>query len=374
MTNFLRVVGLCLCLFLSSSAFGQADQQEYRLEYLINQYMEVYDFSPDNRFKLAAYAELKGYYDEAIQGFFLPFGSLGSLSFYPNNCLLKVRGSRIFYLDPHQKNSPQAQAFNAALSDVFERIELLSNYGADEARIAFVNKWLSRKNMQPFDKIFTRHLFLKYGKYDEFRKRVEFHTDWLPTWSQSASLGQKRGLVKHHSSPLKLLLDSINLRGYYTQIGGYVYVQDVERQVAYATGEEYTYNGSAFKVFVQKMLTQSAQYVIEHKAVNVPPATNKQYMASSHTAIAVASSRGLSRGSAPSGQGPDSKSTRTEVINRIKPLYDHSSWIPMMLSLLKSNNISISDPDIIIYFIDQPFFPKLYEMLSREEQVLIDRY
>lgn len=372
MTNLLLAVGLCLCLFLSSSAFGQADQQEYQLEYLINQYMESYDFSPDNRFRLAAYSELKGYYDETIEGFFLPFGSLGSLSFYPNNCLLKTKGNRIFYLDPNQENSPQAQAFNAALSDVFEHIELLSNYGADEACIAFVNKWLSRKNMQPFDKVFTRHLFLKYGRYDEFRQRVEFHTDWLPTLAQTVNMGKKRGLVQQHSSPLKLLLDSINLRGYYTQIGGYVYVQDVDRKIAYATGEEYTYNGSAFKVFIQKMLTQSAQYVVEHKAVNVPPAAKKprQYFASTHPAIAASSTRGME---SPTGQGADNQS-RAEVINRIKPLYDHSSWIPMMLGLLRSNNISITDPDIIIYFIDQPFFPKLYGMLSREEQVLIDRY
>ena len=48
----------------------------------------------------------------------------------------------------------------------------------------------------------------------------------------------------------------------------------------------------------------------------------------------------------------------------IKPLYDKYNWIPMMLGIMRSNNISIADKDVIEYFIDQPYFPILYDQLT----------
>ena len=364
MTNFLRAAGLILCLSFTCFSFGQSKKNEFVLESLINQYVNAYDFSSDNRFKLAAYSELKGYYDETAQGFILPFGGLGKLTFYRDNCLLKTYNNQVFYLDRNRVGMPHSIGLNEALSDIFERIELLSNYGAPASRIEFVNKWLARKNMEPFDKIFTRHLFLKYGKFDPNRNRIEFHTDWLPDKEELPHA--HNSLIRYQSSsPLKLLLDSINLRGYYTKIGGYVYVEDVNRNIQFASGEEYTYNGSAFKLFVQKMLTQSAQYVIEHKAINIPPPPRRVAPPKPRPVLASAVvNRGVFRGA----------TTSSTQESKVKPLYDQSSWIPMMLGMLKANNVEVTDPDVIIYFIDQPFFPKLYNMLSREEKQQIDRH
>lgn len=364
MTHLYPFAGFCLYFLLSFAVFGQAKNQTYALEHLVNSHVNAYDFSADNRFKLAAYAELKGRFDESSGGFILSFGNLGTLSFYSRNCLLKTYGNRVYYLDSGAGEAPQVQAFNEALADVFERIDLLGNCGAPAGKVDFVNKWLARKNMEPFDKIFTRHLFLKYGRFDPTGHRIEFYTGWLPADDPEAT--PHPALVRYAgNSPLRLLLDSTNLRGYYIRIGGYVYVEDVKRKIAYASGEEYTYNGSAFKLFIQKMMTRSAQYITDPALPDFPPQAGD-----TSPVLLASSSQGVSRGMA----SPVAPTRALPPPPRVKPLYDHESWMPMMLGLLRSNNVSIADPDVIIYFIDQPFFPRLYEMLSPEERRLIDRY
>lgn len=378
MTQFPLATGLLLCIFLTQTAFGQAEKKEFALERLINQYVSAYEFSFDNQFKLAAYAELKGHYDEQARGFVLPFGNLGMLTFYANNCLLRTYQNRVYYLDRGASNSQQAYAFNYALVDIFERIDLLSSYGAQQERIHFVNKWLARKNMEPFDKIFTRHLFLKYGRFDPHTNRVEFHTDWLPADSATDETGGQRLVAYKSNSPLRLILDSTNLRGYYIRIGGYVYVEDVKREIDFASGEEYTYNGSAFKLFIQKMMTRSAQYIAE-PTHDEPVFASVSVKARSATEPrrAISGSPGVSRGTAePTSEAkPAAVATaKPQTVSTQKPLYDNYSWIPMMLGILQSNDVSISDPDVIIYFIDQPFFPKLYEMLPVSEKLKIDQH
>ena len=68
-------------------------------------------------------------------------------------------------------------------------------------------------------------------------------------------------MVKRHVTPLKIKLNEEVIRGYYINSGGTVYIENVDRDVYFATGEQYDYNVSAFKLFVQKVFVQTIQYI-----------------------------------------------------------------------------------------------------------------
>ena len=338
---------------------GQSHVVSQSLESVINRLMVDYPFTYDNQFKLSAYAELKGQFSARNQSVTLDFGNMGKLSFYHQNCLLRTPGGQVFYLNRKKYEPEQAHQFNRQLEGIFENISLLANHGASPEQISFVNKWLARKNLEPFDKIFTRYLFVKYGKYDPKRRQMEFHTDWLGA-SIAGGFRDRGGrpLVRRHKSPLRVLLDSVNLRGYYLKVGGYVYVEDVKREVAYATGEEYRHNVGAFKLFIKKLLMQTTQYVSRNEFV--PEKRAQKQVNSKDVAVANLVRHRPTR--------------QTHIRPKIKPLYTAYDWIPGMLGRLRSANINIGDPDIIPYFIDQPYFDQIYQQLIPAEKSAVDRY
>ena len=76
-------------------------------------------------------------------------------------------------------NDPGAEGLNEQLDDMFEKIILLGNAGASQEHVKFVDRSLARKNIEPFEKVYLRHILLKYGKFDLENQEVTFHTDWL---------------------------------------------------------------------------------------------------------------------------------------------------------------------------------------------------
>ncbi len=116
-------------------------------------------------------------------------------------------------------------------------------------KLAFVDRYLAKKNIEPYDKIFLRHILLKYGRLDSKLERIEFRSEWLSQQSRSFS---GTGIRKS-PYPMWIKLDKTILRGCYLSSGGAVYVEDVDREVDYATGEEYNYNIAAFKSFLYRL-------------------------------------------------------------------------------------------------------------------------
>ncbi|MEM6345113.1 MAG: hypothetical protein AAF927_14575 [Bacteroidota bacterium] len=347
-----------------------------QIEPLINSYLTSYPFSADNLFKLAVYTELKGNFDPHSKSIHVDFGNLGTISFFSKNCLLKTSSNKVFHLMRDGSNGmPEIAAVNDALHNLFENIALLANHNADPNLVSFVDESLARKNIEPFNKIFVRHILINYGKYSATEKRVEFHTDWLPAESSAAILskGEER-LVKQHLTPLRIQLDDHFLRGYYIHSGGTVYVEDVNRTVKYATGEEYDPNVSAFKVFVQKLFVQSAHFIanteskrLESKprlAMFVPPKGGE--IAFSHQSFIPEIERTKASPIA-------SRKIAKPNSSKVTPLYHKYNWIGMMMAILREENISIADPDILIYFIDKPYFDKVYAALTPEEQKAVDK-
>lgn len=308
------------------------------LEAFINEQTGSYPFTHDNRFKLAAYAELKGRYMPETEGFVLEFGRLGSLDFYENHCILRS-GGRAYVLERFCLDGLRAAVINRELSVLFERITLLGNHGAAADHVAFVNAGLACKNLDPFDKLYTRHILLKYGKFDPARQRVVFHTDWLAPQEMQQDASPAT-LVRRHANPLLMELDREGLRGYYVKARGEVYVRDVSRKVSFATGEVAGANVSAFKIFVQKLFIQSVQYLSEPE--NIPDAP----------------------------PGPRQEAS----VGSPGPLYHAYSWIPMMLTILRNHKVNVGDADVICYFVDQPYYPRLYDQMTREERAAADRY
>lgn len=307
-----------------------AGDKKFQLETIINTYTGIYAFDDDNRFKLAAYAEIKGQYRSEHQAFILDFGNLGNLTFFDQHCLLKTKDGHVYTLARTAKEwNRDALQFNLALHKLFEKIPLLSNHDADREHIHFVNTWLAKKNMEPFDKVYTRFILIKYGQYYPDAKRVRFHTDWLPANTETLhSPILEAQLVKGAKTRMIMQLDETSLRGLYIESGGEVFVNDVKRNVHYATGEEYEYNVSAYKLFIQQLFVLTAQFVSKKPST---PAN-------------------------PSGY-----------------LYNPNNWIPMMIGVLRENN-TITHPEVLRYLVDQPFFPKFYEQLSPKEKKIADKF
>jgi len=327
----------CLAV-LALDARAQHDSEP--LENLINEQVNRYALSSSNRFRLAAYLELEGEfsYPGSVN---LNFGQLGSFIFYPDNCLLRTNRARVYHITPRDGLSAQVDALNDALDQIFERIALLSNGDATDDHVRFVDRELGRKNLDSFHKLYVRYLLIHYGKFDARRQRVSLHTDAL----------RADGLIDASSryEPLMMVLDTNALRGMYHRTGGRVFVEDVDRDVLYATGEEMTPNVGAFKLFLRKFLGRAVSYL----------STNPEVKRPAKVAVKPVASKRLSTSSKKSG---------------IAPLYHDYSWIPMMLGMLRTNDLSFGDPDIVKYFADQPCLDKIYEQLTREEKAQVDAY
>ncbi|MEL6135749.1 MAG: hypothetical protein AAFR59_20515, partial [Bacteroidota bacterium] len=57
----------------------------------------------------------------------------------------------------------------------------------------------------------------------------------------------------------------------------------------------------------------------------------------------------------------------------MRTAHDPNGWMIMVLNLLRSNRASIADPDILPYFKDADYFPRLYELMNAEERRRVDR-
>ena len=370
--TFVRFTSLLVVLSCSLSlVFAQApSKKNATLEEIINKFIGPYSLTPDNQFKLAAYAELKGRFSNNTQTLMLNFGKLGYMSFFPRNCLFRTTDNGVFHLNKYEVNSPTEGNLNESLTNMFEKIILLGNHGQDEEHIHFVDKHLAKKNIEPFDKIFLRHILVKYGKFDPIMQQVTFHTRDIPIHKSGNSTEDQ--LVKKYRTALSIKLEKGNLRGYYLEAGGTVYVEDVERKIIYATGEEYDYNVTAFKVFLQKLFVQSAQYIVQKEADRLEQMSEKE----SIVAQMVTYSSPIEQPNAFAVGNSRKVSSKKNNASRpaIAPLYHEYSWIGMMLAIMRSHEIDPGDPDVIKYFVHAEYFPRLYEQLTLEEKAKVDNY
>lgn len=339
---------------------------ELQWEEIINHHIHAYGLAEDIEFKLAAYTELKGQYTSTHKQLHLDFGSLGSLTFYEQNCILKS-GGNIYHLNREKFDASQVSFVNEKISEMFELIPLLGNHGADDELVEFVDKNLAKKNIEPFDKLFIRHILIRHGKFDKNRGIVDFHTNYLPEYKV---FNTKKGeqIIKRYKTPLKIRLDNQTLRGYYIRAGGTVYVEDVRRPVSFATSEEYTHNVTAFKVFVQKLLVQSVQYIshAETARISKKPQTFEVGKTSGSS----------SKAESPffASQGSSSKRKALPGEDQVKgALYSPDNWMIMMLGMLRSQKINIGDRQILPYFLNQPYFSSIYELLTPAEKEMVNK-
>ncbi|MEO1212572.1 MAG: hypothetical protein AAFY45_03545 [Bacteroidota bacterium] len=360
------VLALLCNLFICS--FAQApSKKNATLEQIIQKFIFPYGLSSDNQFKLAAYAELKGQFSNMDQSLTLNFGDLGYFSFFSKNCLFRS-GKGVYHLNKYDTGSPSIELINKKLSEMFEHIILLGNGNADSDHIDFVDKHLAKKNIEPFDKIFIRHILLKYGEYDPLLGQVNFNTETLPDKIFARDKDAKNQTwLKKYISPLKIRLDEKILRGYYINSGGTVFVENVDRKVFYATGEQYDDNVTAFKVFIQKLFVQSAQYIVQNEADRLKRMSEKKDGIVTEM-VSYDSSIDKSKKYVPRG------GRRITKAKAVKPLYDHKSWIPMMMGLLAKQKIDITDEDVLPYFIERNDFYLIYERLSIEDQKKVDNF
>lgn len=357
---------LVIAMTAMSPLRAQTGEVRYQLENLINQTLVAFPFSRENKLRLAAYAELKGEYSPRYQSLVLNFDGLGSLSIYPRSCVLKTEDHRLYYLSKTKNTPLHTDAFNQKVNELLDRIFLFSNHGAPYEKIDFVDTYLAKKNIEPYEKIFLRHILLKYGRYDARYERVEFHTDWLPARTYLHLSTRTKSIVRKPVNPLWIKLDKQILRGYFIRDKGTVYVEDVDRDVFYASGEEYAPNIAAFKLFLYKMLTQTTQFVISKEKNRLEEKLIIEDLYSSN--VPLSSNLGSSRG------GMADKVPAAKNIHSPKPLYRENNWIPMMLGILRSQQVNIGDPDIIRYFVGEPYFDELYDQLTLPEKEKVDAY
>lgn len=361
-------IGL-LTLCLVSPAIADSDN----LEALINERFSDIPLTPDNRHRLAAWSELKGDYSESSNTLTLQFGEIAKLEVYQNNFLLRLGNNRVFHLDRRRTHPRDVQTMNESLRSVFEQISLLANHNANPELVYFVDEHLAKKNLEPFAKLYLRHILIKFGRYNPALQMVEFKTDWLPVRSYEYEVPGENGtvMVKKPIDPLIIKLDEATVRGYYLRSGGTVYVEDVERDVFYATGSDYSPNVSAFKIFLQQLFTQTTNYVVKEEekriqSYRLQPAveTMPEFEAPSSSIASVQNTRSLgqSRGQAP----------RPTATVGVKPLYSRQDWMSKMLGLLRLQN-AVIDPDVADFLMSQPFFDQLYEHFTKAEKAYYDR-
>ena len=131
------------------------------------------------------------------------------------------------------------------------------------------------------------------------------------------------------------------------------------------------------------MFAQSTQYIVreEKKRINdrYPVVASKQNTPTSTGAkvYAVAEPIPSAMAGPKISQTQQSKVSTRKVASTSKAPqtpYNEFDWIPMMLGMLRAQDINIGDPDIIRYFIDEPYFPQLYEQLNRAERTKVDAF
>lgn len=360
-------IGL-LMLCLVSPAIADPDN----LEALINERFSDIPLTPDNRHRLAAWSELKGDYSESSNTLTLKFGEIAKLEVYQNNFLLRLGNNRVFHLDKRRTHPRDVHTMNESLRSVFEQISLLANHNANPELVYFVDEHLAKKNLEPFAKLYLRHILIKFGRYNPALQMVEFKTDWLPVRSYEYEVPGENGtvMVRKPIDPLIIKLDEATVRGYYLRSGGTVYVEDVERDVFYATGSDYSPNVSAFKIFLQQLFTQTTNYVVKEEEKRIqtyrlqpPVETIPEFEQTSSPMASAQNTRSLgqSRGQAPA-----------PAVVGVKPLYSRQDWMSKMLGLLRLQN-AVIDPDVADFLMSQPFFEQLYQHFSREEKAYYDR-
>lgn len=303
---------------------------------IINRHFDGYPISFDNQLRLAIYAELKGRYGATHRQILLDFEEFGEISFYADNCIIK---SPEGVINLNKQDGPPHAEANQLIHGILENLMLFSNHRAAPDHIAFVDHWLARKNIEPFHKIYTRHLLLRYGRFDAAAQQLVFHTDYIsPTEDVNASL------VKAHKTPLKMVLDSTSLRGYYLKAGGQVFVEDTHQALWYATEEGKAYNNiTAYKLFLQLLITETIPYISRAED------TRQQKIDRVRQIISQREGKPLSR-------------------------YSSDEWILFLLSSLRSQQISPSDPDILRHLVRQPHFDRIYAHMTEEEKAAADSY
>lgn len=335
-------LSLLVCFGICSVLLSHAQPtKDLFLEQIINDRLTAYPFSSSNLFRLAIYTELKGKYYAANEELRLSFGEAASISFYPSHCLLK-KGSSAFHLSEGAPKSSMSAAMDIALDEIFEQIMLMTNSNRLPQHIAFVDKWLSKKNIEPFHKIFSRYLLLAFGQYNPRTMQVSFHSRDIPaSYAHGGLRGNSGDKIDDH--PLKLVLDTVALRGYYLKTGGNVFVNDVDRDILYATGEDFHYNNiTAYKLFIQHLFTTSIHHIAEF--------TRRRKSRKIDVAIV--------------------KADKTVSSSSDHP-YQLGSTI---IGLLKAQDISITDPSILKHLLYRPFFPDIYKSLDKEQRKIVDRY
>lgn len=361
------IVVLALCLALPANA------EISNLESLINERFSDIPLTPDNRHRLAAWSELKGDYSESSNTLTLTFGDIAKMEVYQHNFLLRLGNNRVFHLDRRRTHPRDVHTMNETLRTVFEQISLLANHNANPDLVYFVDEHLAKKNLEPFAKLYLRHILIRFGRYNPAQQMVEFKTDWLPVSNYEYEAPGRDGtvLIKKPIEPLIIKLDEATVRGYYLRSGGTVYVEDVERDVFYATGSDYSPNVAAFKIFLQKLFTQTTNYVVKEEEKRIQDfraqpseITMPDFLeepAGEMAAATPARSFGQRRGQQ---EAPVSSSG-------VKPLYSREDWMSKMLGLLRMQN-AVMDPEVAEFLMNQPFFEQIYEHFSREEKKFYD--
>jgi hypothetical protein len=309
------------------------------METFINQHVQRYAVSPTNRLRVSAYTELRGE-PEGSGGLRLNFGQLGELTFYQRNCLLRTSAGGVHHIAPGAAPSSKAEALNEALDQIFEQMLLLSNGPASQEMIAFVDEQLARKTIDPFHKIYARYLLLHHGQYDPVAQTVVVKSAWLQGHTMVRS-----DLHGGQQNPLTLRLDAYEIRGFYHRTYGEVFLHDADRAVAYATGEQSRPNVAPFKSFLQKMMGHLPEMMTVNQVRT--QGLNLTFSTGTTTSTSAAS---------------------------IEPMYHEYNWIPMMLGLLRERNLSFGDPEIVCYFVEQPYFDRIYAQLTVNEKHDVDAY
>jgi hypothetical protein len=363
----LRPITVFLLLSLTLPALAQTDELLRPIEALIERSIALYDLSPANRLRLCAYAEMKGRPGAGQELLVLDFGGLGYLTFFEKNLLFRTTGRRIFHLNRFERGTPAALAFNQALAGLFDRIMLLGSNLADTLLEAKVDAWLMRKNLEPFEKLYVRHILLFYGKYDPAQDAVVFESRWHAKSGKSAAWGKQ---VRITGQPLAMRLDEQSLRGYFRANGGTVYVENVPERLGYASGERYSASVAAFKAFAQQLFMQSIPYVSQAEDQRL----GKLGEAGAPVLRQVLDAQArLPQAGGLAPRAPVSAPAAPAPAPGLRPLYDADNWIPMMLTLLRSNGVNIGDPDVLPYFAGEPHFEKIYAMMTAEERAAADR-
>lgn len=357
--KIMRLITFFLLLVHLLPSMGRNCTEDLPLERLINERIYAYPFSSDNLLRLAAYYEMKGIYNAEYDQMEFRFGGLGTVSIFRDRFFIRTRDQKVYHLKPGYPDPELLGLVNEALRDLFEQIPLMGNYGAHPLMIDFVDRNLAGKNLEPFDKVYLRYILLKFGRYDRNGSKVEFHTSWLPEIDHNAINNSENALIRKHKTPLILYLYPAVIRGYYEKIGGTVFVEEKEKLIgSYATGHTSQPNVAAFKLFIQKLFVQSIRFIADDENDRLGEQVTLDNDIESNSLTA-------------SGANP--RAVKVVKVEWTNP-YERDSWMIMMLTILRQNKTSIGDPEIIRYFVDEPYFERLYSYMTNGERDQVDRY